>query len=418
MALRSLVIVAALATFPQLALAQTPSVDPRWAPYVGCWQLRMENTNDGIADLVAAAMRQAPPNQKAGDVMICITPSEQPLAVMQQTVLDGESVLDELVSTDGVARSAEEASCKSTRRAEWSASGRQLFSRGTIACEGQPERQITGLSMILAGPTWVDVQMSEVRGQRSVRVRRYGLSREQIRSGGARALNPQSLAPLSRWTLDEVKDASRQTAPEVLQAALVEAGTKFPLSGRTLVQLKKAGVPDTVIDVMVALTFPEKFVIERPTYTASYGGGGGGGGFDPWSMASDYGWLSVYAPFGYQYYGYYDPRYGPGYGWVPVAPPIGGGSAEPESNGRVINGAGYTRVRPREAEPTRVNADGGGLVDRSGGGASSGSGSGGSNSGGGVSTGGYSSGGASGGSSSGSSGGTRTAVPRPPGGNQ
>ena len=109
MALRSLVIVAALATVPQLALAQTASVDPRWAPYVGCWQLRMENTNDGIADLVAAAMRQAPPNQKAGDVMICITPSEQPLAVMQQTVLDGESVLDELVSTDGVAHSAEEA---------------------------------------------------------------------------------------------------------------------------------------------------------------------------------------------------------------------------------------------------------------------------------------------------------------------
>jgi hypothetical protein len=425
MALRSLVIVAALAAVPQLALAQNPEprtseprVDPRWAPYIGCWQLRMENTNDGIADLVAAAMRQAPPNQKAGDVMICITPSEQPLAVMQQTVLDGESVLDELVSTDGVGRSAEEASCRSTRRAEWSASGRQLFSRGTISCEGQPERQITGLSMIVPGPTWVDVQMSEVRGQRSVRVRRYGLSREQIRSGGARALNPQSPAPLSRWTLDEVKDASRKTAPEVLQAALVEAGTKFPLSGRTLVDLKKAGVADTVVDVMVALTFPEKFVIERPTYTASYGGGGGGGGYDPWSLASEYGWLSVYAPFGYQYYGYYDPRYGPGYGWVPVAPPIGGGEVEPESNGRVINGAGYTRVRPREAEPTRVNAyDGGGVVDRSGSGSSGGSGgSGGSNSGGGVSTGGYSSGGASG--ASGGSDGARTAVPRPPGGDQ
>ena len=132
--------------------------------------------------------------------------------------------------------------------------------------------------MIVPGPTWVDVQMSEVRGQRSVRVRRYGLSREQIRTGGARAMNPLSPAPLSRWTLDEVKDASRKTAPEVLQAALVEAGTKFPLSGRTLVELKKAGVADTVIDVMVALTFPEKFVIDRPTYNASYGGGGGAWG--------------------------------------------------------------------------------------------------------------------------------------------
>ena len=418
MALRVLVIVAALTMVPQLALAQPLPVDPRWSPYVGCWQLRMENTSDGIADLVAAAMRQAPSNQKAGDVMICITPSEQPQAVMQQTVLDGDSVLDERVSTDGVAHAADDGTCKSTRRAEWSASGRQLFSRGTLSCAGQPERQITGLSMILPGPTWVDVQMSEVGGQRSVRVRRYGLSREQIRTGGARALSPQSPAPLSRWTLDEVKDASRKTAPEVLQAALVEAGTKFPLSGRTLVELKKARVPDSVLDVMVALTFPERFVIERPTYNASYGGGGGGG-FDPWSMASDYGWLSVYAPFGYQYYGYYDPRYGPGYGWVPVAPPIDGGDVEPDSNGRVINGAGYTRVHPREAEPARVGAlDSGGVVDRSGG-SSSGAGSGGSSSGGGVSTGGYSNGGASGGSgSSGGSGGGRTAVPRPPGGDR
>jgi hypothetical protein len=420
MALRSIIVVAALTAIPQFAGAQSSPLDPRWAPYVGCWQLRMENTNDGVADLVAAAMRQAPANQKAGDVMICITPSDQPQAVSQQTVLDGESVLDEIISTDGVTRSAEEANCTSTRRAEWSASGRQLFSRGTLSCTGQPERQITGLAMILPGPTWVDVQMSEVNGQRSVRVRRYGLSREQIRAG-ARSVDPQSPAPLARWTLDEVKDASRKTAPEVLQAALVESGTKFPLSGRSLVDLKKSGVPDTVLDVMVAMTFPEKFVIERPTYTASYGGGGGawgGGGFDPWSMASDYGWLSVYAPFGYQYYGFYDPRYGPGYGWVPVAPPVSGGSVEPESNGRAINGAGYTRVRPREAEPVRVNA-GGGVVDRSGSGSSSGSGSGGSSSGGGVSTGGYSGGGASGGSgSSGGSGGTRTAVPRPPGGGQ
>ena len=419
MALRMIVLVAALATVPLGAAAQTAPVDARWAPYVGCWQLRMENTGDGIADLVAAAMRKAPDNQKAGDVMVCIAPTGEPLAVTQQTVLDGETVLDEIVSTDGVLRTAEETNCKSTRRTEWSASGRQLFSRGSFTCEGQPERQLTGLSMILPGPTWVDVQMSEVRGQRSVRVRRYGLSREQVRTGGKRAVDPASPAPLTRWTLDEVKDASRKTAPEVLQAALVESGTKFPLSGRTLVDLQKAGVPATVVDVMVAMTFPEKFVIERPSSSASYGGGSagwGGGGFDPWSVASDYGWLSVYAPFGYQYYGYYDPRYGPGYGWVPVAPPVVVAPGDPDANGRVVNGEGYTRVRPREADPVRGNA-GGGTIDRSGSGSSGGSDSGGSSSGGGVSTGGYS-GGSSGASGGSSGGGGRTAVPRPPGGGE
>ncbi len=409
MALRTLALVATLIGAPAVATAQRPEVDARWAPYLGCWQLRMENTNDGVADLMAAAARQAPSNQRTGDVMICITPSDQPLAVAQQTVLNGETVLDEIVATDGRDRSSEAAGCTSTRRAEWSASGRQLFTRGTVSCAGQPERRLSGLSMILPGPTWVDVQMVEVNDRRSVRVRRYGMSREQARAGGRAVASMGSPAPLARWSLDEVKEASRKTSPEVLQAALIEVGAKFPLDGRRLMDLTKAGVADSVVDVMMALTFPEKFVIDRPTYS---GGGGGWSGpyggapwVDPWSVAGQYGWLSMYAPFGYQYYGLYDPRYGPGWGWVPVTAPSTG--APEDAGGRVVNGAGYTRVRPRDPDPVRVNA--GGVVDRSGG-SSGGSSSGGSSSGGsgGVSTGGYSSGGGGGGG--------RTAVPRPPGG--
>ncbi|MDH4065701.1 MAG: hypothetical protein OEW19_14990, partial [Acidobacteriota bacterium] len=53
-----------------------------------------------------------------------------------------------------------------------------------------------GLSMMVPGPTWVDVQMVDVNGQRSVRVRRYGLSREQARAGGRAAT---SMASPRRW---------------------------------------------------------------------------------------------------------------------------------------------------------------------------------------------------------------------------
>jgi hypothetical protein len=414
MAARALVLVASVILAPLSAVAQKAPVDPRWAPYLGCWQLRMENTTDGIADLVAAAARVAPDNQRTDDVMICITPSDQPMAVAQQTVLNGESVLDEIVATDGTERTSEDAGCKSTRRAEWSTSGRQLFTRGTMACAGQPERRISGLSMMVAGPTWVDVQMVEVSDRRSVRVRRYGLSREQIRASGRAGTPAAGSATLARWSMDEVKEASRKTAPEVLQAALIEVGNKFPLSSKRLVELTRAGVPGSVIDVMVALTFPEKFEIERPTYASSGGGGwsgpyGGGPWVDPWAVASQYGWLSMYAPFGYQYYGMYDPRYGPGWGWVPVTGPIV--PSQPDVEARVVNGAGYTRVRPREPIPSPVTA--GGIVDRSGG-SSGGSSSGGSGSGG-VSTGGHSSGGSAGGSGGGSG---RTAVPRPPGGSR
>jgi hypothetical protein len=228
------------------------------------------------------------------------------------------------------------------------------------------------------------------------------------------------VALLERWTMDEVKDAARHTAPEVLQAALIEVGAKLPINARRLVELDEAGVPGQVIDVMVALSFPEKFIIDQPglsAYGGGYGGytGGFGGTLDPWLLASELAWVSLYSPFGYQYYGYYDPRYGPGWGnWVGVVPPAGGGAAPDDPNGRVVNGLGYTRVRPREPEP-RISD---GVVDRSGsrggrdGGASGSGDSGGGSGGSGVTSGGYTSGG--GGGASGGSG--RTAVPRPPGG--
>jgi hypothetical protein len=217
---------------------------------------------------------------------------------------------------------------------------------------------------------------------------------------------------MDRWTIDEVKEASQRTAPEVLQAAIVEVGGKHPLSAKRLVELDEAGVPGPVIDVMVALSFPEKFVVEQPS-GSSYGGGGWGGfggTLDPWLISSDLAWLGMYAPFGYQYYGYYDPRYGAGWGnWVGVTPPIATTPTD-TPDGRVVNGLGYTRVRPRDPEP-RVA---GGSGDRSGSGDSGrGSSGSGSSGGSGVTSGGYTSGGSSGDSGGGSG---RTAVPRPPGG--
>jgi len=412
---RTLVAVAAvLVTLPLPARAQSADVDARWAPYLGCWQLAREVTPDNLPDFFAIAARQAATDERRDDVLICVTPSDRPAAVGQQTVLNGNTVLDEVIAADGTEQVSEDADCRATRRAEWSSTGRQLFTRGTVSCANQPDRRLAGLSLMMPGPTWVDVQMAEVNGRRSVRVRRYRLSREQVRVNRT-ALSPASPAPMSRWTIAEVKEASRQTAPEVVQAALIEVGAKLALSRERLVELDDAGVPGPVVDVMVALSFSEKFVIERSRSTAGGFGGVGGGPWtglaDPWMVASQYGWLSMYSPFGYQYYGYYDPIYGPGWGWVTVNPPTDSSAQTVE--GRVVNGEGYTRVRPRNPDPARLA---GGLVDRSGGSSTGSSGSGGSNGGsGGVTSGGYSSGG--GASGAGSSGG-RTAVPRPPGGSR
>lgn len=357
---------------------------------------------------MVAAARVALPSTRSGGVRICVTPAGAPGAIRQQTIVNDETVLEETIAADGQDHAVAEAACRGTRSAQWSSTGRQLFMRGTLSCEGQPTRTISGLTMIVAGPTWVDVQLVEVGGQRNVRVRRYGMSRDQSGTAGRRTVTPGSSSGIvTRLAIEEVTEASREVAPEVVQAALVEVGTKFPLNAERLIALDKAGVPGSVVDVMVALSFPEKFVIERRA-SGGYAPMWGGGGPDPWAVSSPYGWVGMYSPFAYQYYGFYDPRFGPGYGWITVNPGPGAGEPE-EAHGRAVRGQGYTRVSPRQPDPVRVNA--GGVVDRSGAGAPSGTGGSGSSGSGGDS--GVSSGGYSGGGSSGSG---RTAQPRPPGG--
>jgi len=150
-------------------------------------------------------------------------------------------------------------------------------------------------------------------------------------------------------------------------------------------------VADSIVDLMVALSYPERFQIERPVSTASMPSDYGYGIYDsygamwPFYLDSMF-WPSYYSPFAYRYWGSYDPYYFPGAGYVAIEPGETGPVAS--GQGRVVDGRGYTRVRTRAPEPVRV-------------------------SGGGVSNGTTSSGGSSSGGS-GSSGG-RTAVPRPPG---
>jgi hypothetical protein len=241
----------------------------------------------------------------------------------------------------------------------------------------------------------------------NVRVRRYYRSTDTPPDP---AMIPADLAARasksalgSRVTIDHIKEASAKVSPRVLEALLFETKTAFPIDSRQLIALADAGVPDTVIDLMVAFTFPKKFDVKRSSGGSSGGFGWGGstwGGFGagadaayPWYMDPYY---SFFSPFGFGPYGYYGGYYYflPGNGVIVPGP---GGT--PADHGRVINGLGYAQVVPREPEqhdrPIDRTNSGDASSGASGGGGSSG-----------VTSGGYSSGGGGGG------GGGRSAVPR------
>lgn len=399
------------------APAAATQMDSRFTSWLGCWRLE--------DDLAGTGAR------------MCITPDRT--GVRLQTIVGTTRGIDELVIADGTLRPIVDADCTGTELSEWSRDGLRVFRSTQVTCKNETARDIKAIAFLAPGPVWTLVQhVSGAAPTASVRVQRYRRAFNQNLADGRKAQQPggEAGAMLSArdaaWSIEDVIEASSKLPAEAMQAALSDVRHGFNMNKTTLVQLADAEVPASVIDLMVALTFPKRFVVERAGGgSAPVGVTTGMGWYDPfmspmWYGAYNncynnfdryYGYRSYYNTCGYYsgYGSYYGSNYYyPGGGWVIIDNPGGGnGGAVETGTGRAVNGRGYTQIRERAPEPSvsRGNNGGNGTA----------SGWSGASAGGGVSSGGYSSGSSGsssgGGSSSSGSDGGRTAVARPPGGN-
>lgn len=401
------------------ASAQTPqSTDSRWASWLGCWQLLDESLRERDSGRVIP--------QTATGVSVCVSPADEPAGVRLKTTVSKQPALDQTIVADGADHPVMDADCRGTQRAEWSNSGKRLFASAQLMCKDERARKISGLTMIDGSGTWVDVQAVDVGGHESIRVRRYRQSPEQrVATNG-----PRSSAGL---TLDDVMEATGKVgkvSPAVMEAALIATGARFDLNSRRLIDLDRAGVPPSVIDWMVALAYPNHFVVDREYPRGGLGSFAStfGDPFLPplsaaYSSPYFFGSLYPYDEYGLYPFGayYYSPFAYP-YSVLTFGSDVSGGvpgnangvpSPAPAGDGRVINGVGYVRIRPREAS----GSEGSGRVQSSGASTDAGAGSSGFSTSSGSSgsstesSGGATSGGYSSGSSSGDGGG-RTAQPR------
>ena len=383
--------------------APTVQVDARWSPWVGCW-------------------RPDPAGQ--GDARICLVPTADG-SIRWLAVSNGQVTDEETITADGKARPMEDRDCRGTESATWLTRSARLVRTSDLTCGKDARRKVTGLWFLSTGHVWIEAQAVDTEGTRKVRLQRYRLAADQHLPPGvdtvAFARGPEPPASALEWSIDDVIDASKAVPPEALQAAISELNAPFALSGKSLIRMADAGVPTTVIDLVVAVTHPSKFLVRRAddsspgwaTYedwpgleesvfdTVRYAGMAFPWFYDPWMGMwglEDYYWSSC----GYGWCGDYY-----GGGWVDVSPgpPVGGGGGgggggATSTHGRVIKGLGYTQVTERPA-PQTVSSG----AHRGGSGGESSSSSGSSSSGSSASPGGYSGGG-------GASGGDRTAVPR------
>ena len=353
--LATLALAAALIVGPVSAgaNAQEPvGLDTRWLPWLGCWQLWEEQRGTSLTPgPVFSGDGEDETASLVGRTLVCVTPSETGPGV-ELTAAAGDQVLVErTLIADGKRRDVHEPGCEGWERSEWARAGHRLFRHAELTCGGQPTRSVRGVSFLASRSTWTDIQIVEVGSRQHVEVRRYNPvsaeRRDALLGASFRLLvdpadgRAARAAVTEALTVADVIEATAATAPRVVEALLVETEPRLNLDSDALIALDDAGVDTTVIDLMVALAYPERFQVERRDRRGGWSSGGGFGVYDPiW-----YGALYPYyvTPFGATYWtrGYNPYLFG---GARSPFVTVLAGSDFDDSTGRAVMGRGYTRV--------------------------------------------------------------------------
>jgi len=340
--MKAALLLAALAT---ASASPSEDLDSRWAPWLGCWELVDDERREPLIGEADPTKGENVPLRG----LVCLNPAPDGNGVTVTTVADGEAFLEETLIADGEKNPSTKDKCSGWQRNEWSGDGHRLFTNAELTCEENRKLKVSGLSMMVPRSIWVDIQIVESQAGRAVLIRRYRPADEEdvadvgvdssltanlaVGSSSRRADRYAVTAPLSA---DDIAEAAAKVAPEALEAAVLEHEEGFDLDAEALVRLDEAGVRSGLIDLMVALSYPEQFEVSGADDAA-------GGGFFAlpgtyYARTLPYGYATPYhvAPFGYYYwYAPSHPRY--------VVRPI----AVREVRQGLVSNRGYAQVSPR-----------------------------------------------------------------------
>lgn len=290
--------------------ASAQSNSDGWLAWLGCWRA------------VGAIDNQ----------LLCVVPEGAGVKLLG--IADGQIKNETRVIADNTARQASQEGCAGTERAVWSNDQRRVFLRADQVCGEQTKRDVTGMLALVKADEMISVQSVTAYENTTVRTVRY----KYVESANVPASVTSALAAnrLARETartaasakidLDDVKEAVAKVHPEVVQSWLSAAEQPFKLDGKTLVALKKDGVPAGVLDVLVAVSNPKYFALKPAAEVATTANTRDTDRDRRYGRASCMDtrfsdpWLD---PWGYSFYGYgYDrcrPYYGYGYGYSPYS---------------------------------------------------------------------------------------------------
>ena len=328
---------------------------PWWVPFLGCW---------------------APVDSEDADTVLCFRADGEGIEL--STVVDGRSTSTDSVVADGVERTETIDGCTGSRSAAFSADGRRVFTRSRVACANQT-RSSSGVMAFIAPDAWVDARSIEIEGEAAAWLQEYRpVAPEWFDEHGIddpAAADRSSVSAMRQWAsepigIDDVQEAVSRIATAAVEIWVAVQPTAFRLDGDAIVRLAESGMPASVIDIMVAVSYPDRFALtvrgtvterepeppaavrysvrHRPVFRSPY--------FDPYFVWGSYG----YDWYGYPVY-YPYPVYGPV--WYPPRriysrPVVVVEPRPPASRGRMVNDRGYIprTTNSRTARPAGADA--------------------------------------------------------------
>jgi len=319
-------------------------IDARWLPFVGCWEAA------GAEDEIG---------------LLCFSPAEGGVELTNYS--GGDIVSTERMVADGAARSIDAEGCEGSERVEFSFDGRRAFTATEFTCGDGELRSGTGVMAFTAPNYWVDVRVLDVGGEEVAWVQEYLLaSRDRLAeeglddpsAGRSLAVRSARMAASAPIDLDDVEEAAARMGDRAVETWVVAQRDVFDVDAEDLVRLDDAGVSDRIIDAVVAVSHPDRFLAETgrpveklegppvPTHYRGYMA------LSPWGAGYGYGPYGNrygYSPFGFSSFGFspfgYPPGFRYGFGFFGSRPGfvIIQRRSRAAPGGRVIKGRGYTR---------------------------------------------------------------------------
>lgn len=328
----------------QAGAQESPGPRGTWLAWAGCW----EGTGE-------------PLDAEAGEAMLCVRPGAGARQAELLTVVDGEIRNTETLRADGARHPVSRQGCRGWESARFSGDGARVYLRSELTCEGGVRRVSSGIMALVSPYEWLDVQTVEVGDEANAWVQRYGLAdparAEEVglaEIAGDRELAVESARMVAARApgIDDVIEASAEVHPEAVKAWVAEQNDPFRVDADALLAMSDAGVPDDVVDVVVAVSYPERFAVDGEPrkrdddYRRRDGDYGGYGRYDHprkrVRVGVHFGYPHYYGPYGYRSSFFRPYGFHGGFGFYRYRPSVV--IVRPaDRGGRVIEGRGYTR---------------------------------------------------------------------------